>query len=104
MTLQQRIRRDAKLLAGDPEAAALHACLVEHLFDPALDAHFIAKVCGKGRDVRERLAARVGPLKGYATELRMIEAEPLVRETDLPIAEVSVRLGYTAVRTFRRAF
>ncbi len=49
MNLKQRIRRDARLVAGDREASALLACLVEHLFDPDLDAGYLAKVCGAGR-------------------------------------------------------
>ncbi len=103
MDLQQRIRRDTRLLAGDPEATALLECIVEHLFDPRLDVHFIARVSGACREVRERLAARIGPLKGYFTELRMIEAGRLVRDSDLTIKEITGRLGYP-IRTFRRVF
>ncbi len=54
--------------------------------------------------MRERLAATVGSLKGYVTELRMIEAKRLVRETDLSNAELAERLGYRSLRTFYRAF
>ncbi len=50
MKLKQRIRRDAKLVAGDPEAAALHECLVKHLFSPALDLHFLGRECRAGRE------------------------------------------------------
>ncbi len=104
MNLKQRIRGDARRVAGDAEAAALLACLVEHLFDPDLDAHFLARACGATRESRARLAAVVGPLKRYATELRMIEAAELVRDTKLTIAEIGERLGYRVVKTFRRAF
>ena len=84
MSLGQRIHRDAQRVAGDPEVSALLGCLIEHLFDPRLDTTtFLAKVCGASRQVRDRLAAAVGPLKGYVTELRMAEAARLVRETEL---------------------
>ncbi len=38
-------------------------------------APFLDKRCGATRNARARPAAAVGPLKGYVTELRMIEAE-----------------------------
>ncbi len=104
MNLEQRIRRDARRLTGDREASALLACLVKHLFDPDLDAGYLGKVCGASREVRDRLAAVVGRLKGYVTELRMIEAERLAGETDLSNAELAERLGYGTVRSFYRAF
>ena len=104
MLLKQRIRRDAQRVAGDREAAALLSCLVKNLFDPDLDAIFLGKICGAGREVRDRLAAIVGALKGYILELRMIEAERLVRETELSNAQIGERLGYPVVRTFYRAF
>ncbi len=104
MLLKQRIHRDARRVAGDREAAALHACLVENLFHPDLDATFLGKTCGAGREVRDRLAAVVGALKGYVIELRMIEAGRLARETDLSNAQIGERVGYPVVRTFYRAF
>ncbi len=104
MLLKQRIHRDARRVAGDREAAALLACLVKNLFDPDLDATFLGKTCGAGREVRDRLAAAVGPLKGYIVELRMIEAGRLVRETDLSNAQIGERVGYPVVRTLYRAF
>ncbi len=100
----QRLRRDARSLAGDPEALALFECLVEHRFDPALDTTFMSRVCGAPRAVRDRLAAKIGPLKDYFTQLRMAEAERLVRETTVPIGEIGNRVGYPVKRTFRRAF
>ena len=104
MHLERRIRRDARLVAGDAEAAALLACLAQHVFDPDLDATFLARVCGASQQVRRRLAAAVGPLKAYVTELRMTEAARLVRDTDLPQQEIGKRVGYRLVRTFRRVF
>ncbi len=104
MNVTQRLRRDARLLAGDAEAAALFECLVKHAFDPALDTGFIGRVCGAPRPVRERLAAKIGPLKEYVTVLRMAEAERLVRQTGLPIAKIGRQVGYPVTRTFRRAF
>ena len=58
MSLEQRIRRDARLVAGDKEASALLACLAEHLFEADLDATFLDKRCGASRPVRDRLAAK----------------------------------------------
>ena len=104
MDPEQRLRRDARSLAGDPEAAALFECLVEHRFDPALDTTFMGRVCGAPRAVRDRLAAKIGPLKDYLTRLRMTEAKHLVCETQVPIGEIGKRVGYTVKRTFRRAF
>ncbi len=104
MDFKQRIRRDAKRLAGDAEASALLACLAEHLFDPDLSATFLARKSGATREVHDRLVAAVGPLRSYATELRMIEAACLVRETELTFPEIGKRLGYRVKRTFRRAF
>ncbi len=104
MDFEQRLQRDARRVAGDPEVAAFHQCLGEHLFDPALDAGFMARVCGAPRPVRDRLAAKVGPLKGYVTELRMAEAARRVRETSESVAEIGKGVGYLVVRTFRRAF
>ncbi len=104
MNVGQRIRRDAKLLADDPEVAALHRCLTEHLFDARLDKTFLAKASGATREVRERLVARLGPLKVYVSELRMVEAEKLVRGGKVPIAQIGARVGYPVARTFRRAF
>jgi len=34
MSLEQRLRRDARRLAGDPEAAALFECLRPHFLNP----------------------------------------------------------------------
>ncbi len=104
MNLKQRICRDARRLAGDAEAMALLECLAKHLFDSRLDATLLGKVCAAPRRVRDRLAAEVGPLKPYVTELRMIEAARLVRETDLPMKQIARNLGYEVPRTFRRAF
>ncbi len=104
MSLKRRIQHDARRVAGDREAAALHACLVENLFEAALDATFLGKICGAGRELRDRLAAVVGPLKGYILELRMIKGAQLVRETDLTNAQIAERLGFPAVRTFYRRF
>ncbi len=104
MTHNQRLRRDARLLAGDYEALALFECLAEHVFNPALDATFMGRVCGAPRAVRERLAAKLGPLGKYVTKLRMAEAKRLMCETDLPVSEVARRVGYGVVRTFRRNF
>lgn len=104
MDLKQRIRRDTQLVSADDEAATLLAWLIEHLFDPDLDATFLARESGASRDVRGRLAAKVGALKAYIHELRMIEAARLMCETDLTVAEVAKRLGYRAVRTFSRVF
>ena len=104
MNLKQRIRRDAKRLAGDDAASALHACLVEHLFDPDFSATFLARKSGATREVHDRLVVVVGPLRRYVTELRMLEAARRVRETELPFPEIGKRLGYRVPRTFRRAF
>ena len=100
----RRLRRDARRLADDPEAAALLECLAEHLFDPALDAAFLSRVCGATQAVRKRLAAKVGPLSKYVAELRMAKAASLVRETQAPIAEIGRQVGYPVVRSFRRVF
>ena len=67
VTLKQQIRRDAKLLAGDPEALALLECLVQHLFDLDLDAAYLARVSGARRQTRRRLRAKLGPLKNSST-------------------------------------
>ncbi len=104
MNLKQRVRRDARRVAGDAEASALLECLVEHLFEPDLDALFLRKACGATREARARLAKVVGTLKDYVTRLRMIEAERLVRETRMKNPEIAERLGYRVERTFRRAF
>ncbi len=104
MNYKQRLRRAARLLIGDPEAAALFECLAEHLFDPALDTSFMGRICGAPRLVRERLAAKIGPLKDFVTTLRMMEAAHLVRNTTLPIQEIGRRVGYPVARSFRRAF
>ncbi len=104
MNLAERLRRDARRLVGDPEASALHRCLAEHLTDPNLDITFLANVCGAPREVRDRLAAVVGPLRAYITELRMIRAKRAVCETKTPIRELGKRLGIPVPRTFRRAF
>ncbi len=104
MRLKQRIQHDIRRVAGDPEASALLACLVQHLFDPNLDSGYLGKVCGASRELRDRLAAAVGPLKGYISELRMIEAQRLVWETDLSNQEIAERLGYRSLRTFYRIF
>ena len=104
MTVDQRIRQDARLLAGDPQAAALLECLAEHIFDPALDLTFLTRVCGASRLVRDRLAAKIGSIKAYITELRMMEAERLVRDTEESIADIGKRVGYPVNRTFRRTF
>ncbi len=104
MNVQQRIRRDARLVADDPAAAALLECLAKHIFDPDLDTRFLARVCGATRDVRNRLTAKIRPLKAYVTELRMIEAGRLVRDTDMPIPEIARKVGFRVERSFRRTF
>ncbi len=104
MDHEQRLRRDALKLAGDPEVLALFECLVKHIFDPALDISFMSRVCGAPRKVRDRLAARIGPLKAYVTKVRMAEAKRLVLETELPIREIGGRVAYPGKRTFHRAF
>ncbi len=45
MNLEQRLRRDARPVAGDPESAVLFECLAKHVFDPALDATFMGRAC-----------------------------------------------------------
>ncbi len=100
----RRIRRDARRLADDPEAAAFFECLVKHAFDPALDRTFISKQCDAPKSVRRRLAKKIGPLGKYVTALRMTKAKRLVLETELTISEISKRTGYTQRRTFRRNF
>ncbi len=104
MTYQKQLRRDARLLTDDPEAAALFECLAKHIFDPALDTSFMGRVCRAPRSVRERLAAKIGPLKDYVTKLRMMAAAHLVRVTPLKIQEIGRRVGYPVARSFRRAF
>ncbi len=99
-----RIRRDARRLAGDPEAAALFECLLKHRFDPALDSAFLARKCDAPRAVRNRLTAKIGPLFKYLAGLRMAEAGRLVIETELTIGEIGKRVGYPRQRTFRRNF
>ncbi len=46
MNVEQRPRRDARLVAGDSESAAHFECLATQVFDPALDATFMGRVCG----------------------------------------------------------
>ena len=77
MDPEQGLRRHRRKLAADPEATALFDCLVEHRFDPALDRTFLTRKCGATRRVRERLAAKIGPLKDFVTRLRMEEAKRL---------------------------
>lgn len=73
MDVDQRIRQDAELLAGEPEAAALLECLGKHLFDFNLDIGSMVKLCGASRQARDRLVAKLGSLKTYVNELRMAE-------------------------------
>ncbi|MCP3958264.1 MAG: helix-turn-helix transcriptional regulator [bacterium] len=104
MDFDERIRHDTALVAGDPEAAALLECLARHAFDPAHDLASMLRACGAARPVQERLAAKLGALKKWHTELRMEEARRRVCDTSEEIGKIGQAVGYAVDRTFRRAF
>ena len=71
MPFDDRLRDALALFAGDPEAAALVACLAERVFDSGHDLGSMLRVCGASRRVQERVVAKLGPLKDWITDARL---------------------------------
>ena len=78
----------------------------ENFRDQDLSAARIATSFGVSRAAVSRAFAAhcEGGFLGLLHDLRINEAEGLLRDTDLPLAEVASRVGYGTVLTMTRAF
>jgi len=96
----------APLPSGESELIAeAFAYVQEHLHDP-LRLSDVAEHLGLSTSSTSRLFTRATGL-GFAqtvTRLRLSEARRLLRTTDLKVAEICWRVGYTSLSNFNRQF
>ncbi len=115
--LIRRVRRGSYLLMpwmGDPLSMDKRAWLAVqrslaylagHLGDP-IDAQDVAKSVGYSPGYLNRLFARFfgTSVAKCLRDLRLTRARDLLRNSNLPVAEIAERVGYSDPSNFRRAF
>lgn len=105
MHLCQMVRRySSERAIGFAERIA--AYIDEHYTDPNLNITAIAEVMGvssKTVSTRFRQATGEGILD-YIAKVRVEHAKHIARDQQLSVERISEMVGYTSVKTFRRAF
>ncbi len=88
------------------ESAAITAFVGLHYHSPDLTISHCAKETGLSEDrIRTVLKKSLGKtMKAYVTDLRMAESQRLLRETDRPIVEIALAVGYKHVSSFNHIF
>ncbi|MEN9308303.1 MAG: hypothetical protein RL173_2235 [Fibrobacterota bacterium] len=91
---------------ADREREAVVQCIGNDYADPELSLEKIARATGVPADrVTQHVKMASGLLfKAYLNKVRCEAARKLLLETDLPIAEVSQRVGYSNTPHFNRVF
>ncbi|MEK7391488.1 MAG: helix-turn-helix domain-containing protein, partial [Fibrobacterota bacterium] len=91
---------------ADREREAVVQCIGNDYADPELSLEKIARATGVPADrVTQHVKMASGLLfKAYLNKVRGEAARKLLLETDLPIAEVSQRVGYSNTPHFNRVF
>ncbi|WP_264886976.1 helix-turn-helix transcriptional regulator [Dietzia sp. NCCP-2495] len=83
----------------------LQGYLRDHLADPTLSVASASAAMFMSVRYVQKLFAQVGSTpRTWLMDQRMSEAKRLLSVTDLPIAEVAVRVGYREVSQFSRGF
>ena len=100
----EKIRRDRKQASG--KIAEWLACLEGHLFDRALNVHFLKRSTGtRDNSVAIHFHAALGVTpKDYITERRLEVARRLLVEGALKIWQISELLGYSNLGVFSKSF
>jgi AraC family transcriptional regulator of adaptative response / methylphosphotriester-DNA alkyltransferase methyltransferase len=80
--------------------------IVEREYGGDLDLATVARHVATSRRQLQRVFAEVGgtTFRRYLAEVRMRHAAELLREGDLPVAEVARRVGYRQPAQFAKAF
>lgn len=91
---------------ADREREAVVACIGRDYSDPELTLEKVARSTGVPVDrVTAHVRAASGLLfKAYLNRVRVESARLLLLETDLPVSEISQRVGYGSVPHFNRVF
>lgn len=91
---------------ADREREAVVACIGRDYSDPDLTLEKVARSTGVPVDrVTTHVRAASGLLfKAYLNRVRVESARLLLLETDLPVSEISQRVGYGSVPHFNRVF
>lgn len=93
----------AEVPAGSEVAAAARAALRE-LPAPASAAQVARRLGLSARTLQRRLAEEGTTLSCVSDEVRRDEITRLLRDTDLPVAEIAARTGFSDAATLTRAF
>ncbi|MEM9286579.1 MAG: AraC family transcriptional regulator ligand-binding domain-containing protein [Pseudomonadota bacterium] len=106
--VRAHFRRELQRLggAGAPEALSdLRQAIIENAARGTFDAEAIAATAGMGLRSAQRLAAHHNTsVSTMIDEIRATSAKELLRDTDSGIDTISMTLGYSDSRAFRRAF
>ena len=92
-----------------PESGSL-ADRVREVVAPALpnqdaSSRFVARRLGiSERSLRRQLAAEGDSFRALVDEVRRVKAESLLKESDTPIGEIALLLGFSDTSAFSRAF
>jgi AraC-like DNA-binding protein len=96
---------DAKLGSIDSEVACIGATISLRLLEGADDIDGAAKALGLSvRTLQRRLDANALSYRSLLSSLRMQRAKSLVMETDAPLKQIGLQLGYSEPAHFTRAF
>ncbi len=84
---------------------ALAELINAHIGDHRLSLEFVARICDiHPRALQRMLASRRTTFSDLLARQRVTAATKWLRDSDMPIAELSYRLGYTHQAHFSRAF
>ncbi len=103
-TVEANLNANSHDLPGDL-LFVLEDLIRSHLGDRRLSLEFIAKICDlQPRTLQRLLKERDTSFSQLLARQRFIAASNFLKETDLPITEISSMLGYTHQAHFGRAF
>ena len=99
-----RVRRDRA--GASLKVRPLLEYLETHLFDPELNVTELKRACGvRDNSIAIHFHAAVGqPPRAYIEERRFDTAVNLLRDTDLPVGQISELLGYSTLQVFSDGF
>ena len=101
-----RRRETPDQLEGPADVRQLLEGIHENLFDPDLTVKTLRARCGlRDNNVSCRFRRQVGrTVKDYIEALRMKAACRLLEESDCPVFDLALSIGYSHPQTFYRAF